>query len=93
MTSCRMEQIYIADICKMLDDFPWDISNRYTGLGAGRIIIHMRKAIAIGLASNIIENGKKQRTVTVLFFFSHFPPEINHNLLFHVLYDHVIWKQ
>lgn len=58
MTSCRMEQIYIADICKMLDDFPSDISNRYTGLGEGRIIIHSGKAIAIGLASNIIENGE-----------------------------------
>lgn len=53
-----MEQIYIADICKMLDDFPSDISNRYTGLGEGRIIIHSGKAIAIGLASNIIENGE-----------------------------------
>lgn len=42
----------------MLDDFPSDISNRYTGLGEGRIIIHSGKAIAIGLASNIIENGE-----------------------------------
>lgn len=42
----------------MLDDFPSDISNRYTGLGAGRIIIHSGKAIAIGLASNIIGNGE-----------------------------------
>lgn len=29
----------------MLDDFPSDISNRYTGLGAGRIIIHSGKGI------------------------------------------------
>lgn len=42
----------------MLDDFPLDISNRYTGLGAGRIIIHPGKDIAIGLASNIIGNGE-----------------------------------
>lgn len=58
MTSCRMGQIYIADICKMLDDFPSDISNRYTGLGAGKIIIHSGKTVAIGLASNIIGNDK-----------------------------------
>lgn len=33
----------------------------------------MQGAIAIGLASNIIENGEKQRTVTVLFLPPLFP--------------------
>lgn len=40
----------------MLDDLLLDISNRYSGLGVGRIIIQPKKAIAIGLASNIIGN-------------------------------------